>query len=807
MWQSFTKWLGYTLTNTQTRLVLFLTVSVCVLILTVSLTSYFSSKSVLQKELSEPQQQLLQISMNFIDEYIDKSNQIAIAVSLHPNIYNFLTAENQSSYRNISEIYTFMSTLIENTSYIESIYVHDLERGSFVSMPQGYSASSLTFADSAWIGVAEEFGDRKMLVRDRSVPSGSGFRGNGSEITLFRKILIQGQFKGIVAINLKEEEIFAKLHPPQRTGLDRTRFIVDTDGGILYTVPGGGLDGEGIQAMAELAVMSEPGSHGNEYGSEPGDFLYQDRSFLVNRLDSPLTGWKYISAVSQESLLAQSKSIRNAVLSISAAALLVGVLAIMYIQTLTFRPIRRIQQLFRKNESELPGTDLHHLERLTTELLSDHAQLSQLIRQTMPEVSSKFLYDIYVGNRSGIRSIRDKWSSCFQDWSSEPVLIAVVSIDQFECWSRRYSGTDRSLLKFALANIITEVLSPAWRSECSDFGKDKLGIVLQLKSGDEPGEPYLQKAADVVDRMLGFSISMGISAVHADAGELKQAMLEADNALGYRLYRGKGSIVFFREVADHEPGEKSEGTEADWAGELAAAVESGDETRVLNLVVDLGEELRTENDYPSRVILKLRPIQERLHRIGLREAVELEREEEPLEELHTLTLEDILKDFSHEAVQLARRFNSLMESKEFVQCRKMIEFMKQHLAEPVGIQEIADSAGISVSLASQLFKQEINDTIYGYFTKLRMDRAEELLVDSDDRISDIAGRVGYVHENSFIRVFRKYKNITPGKYREMMKYRSGPDQESQEHIGITEWKEMNDAKPHEIEPKANRIAP
>ncbi|UUZ96808.1 hypothetical protein LJK87_22665 [Paenibacillus sp. P25] len=54
MAQSVTKWLKYNLAHTQIRLVLILTVSVSLIILTVGLTSYYTSKSVLQEELSEP---------------------------------------------------------------------------------------------------------------------------------------------------------------------------------------------------------------------------------------------------------------------------------------------------------------------------------------------------------------------------------------------------------------------------------------------------------------------------------------------------------------------------------------------------------------------------------------------------------------------------------------------------------------------------------------------------------------------------------------------------------------------------------
>ena len=52
-----------------------------------------------------------------------------------------------------------------------------------------------------------------------------------------------------------------------------------------------------------------------------------------------------------------------------------------------------------------------------------------------------------------------------------------------------------------------------------------------------------------------------------------------------------------------------------------------------------------------------------------------------------------------------------------------------------------------------------------------MERASESLVKTDRKISDIAQMVGYQHENSFIRGFRKFKDITPGKYRDMMRTR------------------------------------
>lgn len=250
---------------------------------------------------------------------------------------------------------------------------------------------------------------------------------------------------------------------------------------------------------------------------------------------------------------------------------------------------------------------------------------------------------------------------------------------------------------------------------------------------------------------------------------LRQAMLEADNALSYRLFRGYGSLIFFSEVQHHEmpaSAEKELAVEG-----IAEAVQAGDTERAKEMLRSLMQDIREHRWYPSKALSVLRALEERLQQMEGGEEPELWLAADGLDEWSTLDLDDIASALLEQIAALSERYRRLVQSKEFVLCQKMIDYMKSHLEDAVGIEQIAEAAGISVSLASQLFKQEMKDTIYGYFTKLRMDRAGELLIETDDKISDIAGKVGYQHENSFIRVFRKYKEMTPGKYREMMKIR------------------------------------
>ncbi|MEC0265279.1 helix-turn-helix domain-containing protein [Paenibacillus anseongense] len=755
MTQSLKKWLKYNLAHTQTRFVLILTISVFLIILAVSLTSYYTSKSVLQEELSEPQRQMLQLNMNVIDDAIKESDKAAIQIALNANIYKFLTSEVQNSYGNISDIYQLLSTLIGNSKYIKSIYVYDMTKGSFIAIPQGYSSSKLNFDDSDWINVVDEFGDGMTVIKKRQVPEGAGRK--GSEVTLFRKIMIQGQFKGIVTVNLKDEELFAKLNPPVLNNLNRMRYIIDEHDEILYAVSNYDFDQESIRQA--LAQLREDGS---------SDITHQNRKLLVNQLVSPVTGWKYVSIVVQDSLLAKSKKVRNVVLTVSVAALALGCATIFYINAAAFRPVRRLMQLFSSYDRKSMNPEGIDLEKLAGELLSNHAHLSQLVRETMSEASSKLLYDMYTGNLTGKRDIEEKWHRYFGEWSSEPVTVAVISIDRYEDWSRKYTGDDQSLLKFAMANIVAELFEQRWRVVCADFGKDKMAILLQPLEAGIVLERKLEEAIEVVSRLLKFSVSVGVSTPQTEVARLRQAMLEAENALNYRLYQGYGQVIPFHEVSGHEVRETvvDEGK----LEELSQLIESGDETGSLEAVERLISDVRSQYGYPSAAITFLRAVLERIEQLW--QADDECAEGSALERYDTFHLGDIQEDLCKRVQPLVQRFHKLVQSKDFITCHRMIDYMKQHLSETIGIPEIADDVGISSSLASQIFKQETGETIYNYLTRLRLERAADLLLKTENKISDIAIMVGYQHENSFIRSFRKFKNITPGKYRDMMRTRT-----------------------------------
>ena len=83
----------------------------------------------------------------------------------------------------------------------------------------------------------------------------------------------------------------------------------------------------------------------------------------------------------------------------------------------------------------------------------------------------------------------------------------------------------------------------------------------------------------------------------------------------------------------------------------------------------------------------------------------------------------------------------------------------------LSVEGIAENAGLSVNRLNDLFKKEQGETVGKFLTKVRMEKARELLEKENEKIPDIVEQVGYSSPSYFAKVFRKMYDISPQEYR------------------------------------------
>ena len=84
----------------------------------------------------------------------------------------------------------------------------------------------------------------------------------------------------------------------------------------------------------------------------------------------------------------------------------------------------------------------------------------------------------------------------------------------------------------------------------------------------------------------------------------------------------------------------------------------------------------------------------------------------------------------------------------------------------LSLKQISLKFGFHETYISRLFKTEYGENLSGIIEKLRVEKACELIKNTDIKIGDIAEKVGYTSDLSFRRAFKKVTGMNPGEYRE-----------------------------------------
>ena len=91
--------------------------------------------------------------------------------------------------------------------------------------------------------------------------------------------------------------------------------------------------------------------------------------------------------------------------------------------------------------------------------------------------------------------------------------------------------------------------------------------------------------------------------------------------------------------------------------------------------------------------------------------------------------------------------------------------MDLHYHDDIHISDIAAFAGIHPSYLAGVFKSEMGISPKKYLTNLKINKAKELLIATEDPINIIGSSVGFSDALSFSKFFRKETSLSPSQYR------------------------------------------
>jgi len=93
--------------------------------------------------------------------------------------------------------------------------------------------------------------------------------------------------------------------------------------------------------------------------------------------------------------------------------------------------------------------------------------------------------------------------------------------------------------------------------------------------------------------------------------------------------------------------------------------------------------------------------------------------------------------------------------------------METRLDQPISICELSSAVGTNRNTLNSRFKKEFGMAPIGWHRERRLQRAADLIQNTNDPISKISGEVGFTDSNNFSTAFRKIHGVPPRHYRKM----------------------------------------
>lgn len=97
--------------------------------------------------------------------------------------------------------------------------------------------------------------------------------------------------------------------------------------------------------------------------------------------------------------------------------------------------------------------------------------------------------------------------------------------------------------------------------------------------------------------------------------------------------------------------------------------------------------------------------------------------------------------------------------------RSTIRHLELEGLRAASMRELAMRAGVSASRLAHLFKKETGLSIRAWIVRRRLSRAAELMLTTDQRVSEILYAVGFTDFSNFDHSFKQVFSVSPREYR------------------------------------------
>ena len=398
--------------------------------------------------------------------------------------------------------------------------------------------------------------------------------------------------------------------------------------------------------------------------------------------------------------------------------------------------------------------------------------LKESYLKSLPILRELYLNDLVGGNVPGgeIAAKLEEYEVDIE--GARKWVTAVISVEPEE----RAEGQplsrqqEQKLIPISVRQLVEDNLREYYRFTIFN----STGGITILAAIDEPNTQtgfidLLEDICKEVRRILEVTVTIGVGHSSQTLEHMGESYQSALDALGYKAIIGTGGTIYINDMEPVSRG-KLQLDEKDEA-ELTAAVKFGKPETIEAVVQELMA--RVED-------AKVHVRQHQVYRLSLVNWVTRLMQQCDMDMRQIFDTDDGFirlmdggqkqEEFTGWLIQVACQIHEAINLRRDTTNRQVIEeakrYIQEHYPDPdLSVEMICRQLHMSPAYFSTMFKKETGQTYVAYLTEVRLNKAVELLNETNDKTYVIARKVGYQEQNYFSYVFKKKYGLSPSKFR------------------------------------------
>ncbi|MCM3408398.1 response regulator [Metabacillus litoralis] len=368
-----------------------------------------------------------------------------------------------------------------------------------------------------------------------------------------------------------------------------------------------------------------------------------------------------------------------------------------------------------------------------------------------------------------------------KDFPNGQYLLMYISMDNLSSKSKLFQKEDWKAWSFALDNIceeMTENLSSSfniiwrWKGEDLSFwmllhGQDSI----QEESFVRETIQFADKVKQNIKKYTPFTCSIAVSRKINDLTLLASLKEELLTYIQFRLLLGHNQVITsatIEECKSNKKGSNSKEIE-NRINKILLSLDSKDQSKINHEISNFLNMFQTLSS-PEEIEQSLQVFGIRMINYIMKHSQE--NDEIPLlDELFGLIKKTgNLLELRNEVYHWIKKVLGIIIRNNEVQHVEHIDVAKKwiikHLEQNITIQKIASQVYMNPTYFCEYFKNQTGETVLDFVTRARIEKARDLLVNTNLKIYDISEKVGYSDTKYFSKLFKKHYGETPSKYKE-----------------------------------------